>query len=67
MKGSVVVCTYTMDRYDVFTEAVESALAQTYDPIEVVLVIDGNPEVYEKAVEDFGKFENVVIPDNDEN
>jgi glycosyltransferase involved in cell wall biosynthesis len=67
MKVSVVVCTYTMDRYDVFTEAVESALAQTYDPIEVVLVIDGNPEVYERAVEDFGDRENVVISDNDEN
>ena len=67
MKVSVVVCTYTMDRYDVFTEAVESALAQTYDPIEVVLVIDGNPEVYERAVGDFGDRENVVISDNDEN
>src|SRR6056297_2967687 len=67
MKVSVVVCTYTMDRYDVFMEAVESALAQTYDPIEVVLVIDGNPEVYERAVEDFGDRENVVISDNDEN
>ncbi|GAA0511160.1 Glycosyl transferase family 2 [Halorubrum aquaticum] len=67
MKVSVVVCTYTMDRYDVFTEAVESALSQTYDPIEVVLVIDGNSEVYERAVADFGDCENVVIHDNEEN
>ena len=67
MKVSVVVCTYTMDRYDVFMEAVESALAQTHDPVEVVLVIDGNPEVYEHAVEDFGDRENVVLHDNDEN
>ena len=67
MKVSVVVCTYTMDRYDVFTEAVESALAQTHEPIEVVLVIDGNPEVYEHAVEDFGDDDRVVIHDNDEN
>jgi len=67
MKVSVVVCTYTMDRYDVFTEAVESALAQTYDPIEVVLVIDGNTEVYERAVVDFGDRENVVISNNDKN
>ncbi|WP_138007353.1 glucosyl-dolichyl phosphate glucuronosyltransferase [Halalkalirubrum salinum] len=67
MNVSVVVCTYTMDRYDVFTEAVESALAQTYEPIEVVLVIDGNPEVYERVVEDFGDLENVVVHNNDEN
>jgi len=51
----------------VFTEAVESALAQTHEPIEVVLVIDGNPEVYEHAVEDFGDDDGVVIHDNDEN
>ena len=67
MKVSVVVCTYTMDRYDVFTEAVESALTQTHEPIEVVLVIDGNPEVYEHAVEDFGDDDGVVIHDNEEN
>lgn len=67
MKVSVVVCTYTMDRYDVFTEAVESALAQTYEQIEVVLVIDGNPEVYDRAVAEYCDQEHVVIHDNDEN
>jgi len=67
MKVSVVVCTYTMDRYDVFTEAVESVLVQEYEPLEVVLVIDGNPEVYDHAVDDFGDHENVVIHDNEKN
>ena len=67
MQVSVVVCTYTMDRWDVFTEAVDSALAQTYDPVEIVLVVDGNPEVYDRAVEEYGDREDVVIHDNDEN
>ncbi len=67
MKVSVVVCTYTMDRYDVFSEAVESVLAQTYDPLEIVLVIDGNPEVYERTVDEFGGYKNVIIHDNEEN
>ncbi len=67
MKVSVIVCTYTMDRYEVFTEAVESALSQGYEPVEVVLVIDGNPDVYQRALDDFGHHENVVIHDNDEN
>jgi len=67
MKVSVVVCTYTMDRYDVFREAVESVLAQTYDPVEVVLVIDGNSEVYERVVEEFGDYENVIIHNNEKN
>ena len=67
MKISVVVCTYTMDRWDVFTAAVESALAQTHEPLEVVLVIDGNREVYDHAIDEFGDRENVVIHDNEEN
>ncbi len=67
MKVSVVVCTYTMDRYDVFTEAVESALAQRYDPVEVVLVIDGNPAVYDRTVEEFGSREGVIVHDNEKN
>ena len=67
MKVSVVVCTYTMERYDVFTEAVESALSQTHDPVEVVLVIDGNPTVYDRTLEDFGDRDNVVVHDNSEN
>lgn len=56
-----------MDRYEVFTEAIDSVFAQSYEPIEVVLVIDGNSDVYKQAVEDFGGRENVVISNNDEN
>ncbi|QGN06517.1 glycosyltransferase family 2 protein [Halorhabdus sp. CBA1104] len=67
MKVSVVVCTYSMDRYPVFTEAVESALKQTHDPIEVVLVVDGNDRVYDRLQDDFGDEANVVTHNNDEN
>ena len=67
MKISVVVCTYSMDRYDDFTEAVESVLTQTYDPVEVVLVVDGNPEVYDRVEERFGDRNDVVTHCNDEN
>ena len=67
MKVSVVVCTYTTDRWNDFTEAVESALKQTYDPVEVVLVVDGNREVYDRVEERFGDWDDVVIHCNDEN
>jgi glycosyltransferase involved in cell wall biosynthesis len=67
MRVSVVVCTYSMERYPAFTEAVESVLAQTYDDLEVVLVVDGNEEVFERVREDFGDRENVVLHCNDEN
>ncbi|MDR5657396.1 glucosyl-dolichyl phosphate glucuronosyltransferase [Halodesulfurarchaeum sp. HSR-GB] len=64
---SVVICTYDMDRYPAFSEAIESVREQTYEPIEIVLVIDGNETVYERTVEDYGDVENVSIYNNDEN
>jgi glycosyltransferase involved in cell wall biosynthesis len=67
MQVSVVVCTYAMERYEAFTEAVESALAQTHEPLEVVLVVDGNPDVYDRVQEDFCGRENVVCHCNEEN
>ncbi|WP_336037509.1 glucosyl-dolichyl phosphate glucuronosyltransferase [Halobacterium yunchengense] len=67
MKVSVVVCTYSMDRYGPFSECVESVLAQDYDDLEVVLVVDGNDEVFERVREDFGEYESVVLHNNDEN
>lgn len=67
MKVSVVICTYSMDRYPDFAEAVQSGLGQTYDPIEFVLVSDGNETVAEQMRDDFGDRENVRVHNNDEN
>ena len=67
MNVSVVVCTYSMDRYDPFSECVESVLAQTYEPLEIVLVVDGNDDVFKRVDDDFGDYENVVLHNNDEN
>ncbi|WP_435099454.1 glucosyl-dolichyl phosphate glucuronosyltransferase [Halorubrum sp. N11] len=67
MKVSVVVCTYTMDRYDDFAEAVDSVLRQTYDSIEIVLVSDGNEEVADRMSDDFGHFDSVRVHCTNEN
>ena len=67
MKLSVVVCTHSTDRYGPFSGCVESVLDQTYEPLEVVLVVDGNDEVFEHVREDFGGHENVLLHNNDEN
>ena len=70
MLVSVVVCTYAMDRYDSFSATVESLLRQTHEPLELVLVVDGNPDVFERVCGDFaneGSVESVVLHDNDEN
>ena len=67
MKVSVVVCTYSMERYDVFSECVESVLGQTYDPIEVVIVVDGNDEVFDRVSADFGEEPETVLHNNETN
>jgi glycosyltransferase involved in cell wall biosynthesis len=67
MKVSVIICTYSLDIYDHFDEAVESVLDQTYDDIELILVSDGNEAVYERMREDYGDLENVIVTMTDEN
>jgi len=67
VKVSVVVCTYTLDMYEHFREAADSVLAQTHDDVELVVIVDGTPEVYEQVVDDYGDREDVVIKCNDEN
>ncbi|OYR77047.1 glucosyl-dolichyl phosphate glucuronosyltransferase [Halorubrum ezzemoulense] len=67
MKVSVVVCTYTLDMYEHFREAADSVLAQTHDDVELVVVVDGTPQVYERVAEDYGDREDTVVTCNDEN
>jgi len=67
VKVSVVLCTYTLDMYEHFREAADSVLDQTHDDVELVVIVDGTPEVYEQVVDDYGDRENAVIECNDEN
>ena len=67
MKVSVVICTYSPDIYEHFCDAVESVLAQTHDPVELVLVVDGNEELHERVVDDFGDHPGVETHCNEEN
>ncbi|MFF7639457.1 glycosyltransferase [Streptomyces canus] len=46
---SVVVCAYTMDRWDDLRVAIASVLTQNRPPDEVVLVVDHCPDLYERA------------------
>ncbi len=67
MKVSVVVCTYDVGRYGCFAETVESALSQTHELLEVVIIVDGNPEIHDRVCADFGERENVLVHLNEEN
>ena len=67
MRISVVLCTYSMDRYAEFCAAADSVLSQTYADVELVVVVDGTTEVYETALDDYGSHEDAVIHCNDRN
>ena len=67
MKVSVVICTYTEEMYEHFEDALESVRTQTYDDIEIVVVVDGNEQLYERVRDDYGDVENLVLHCNEEN
>lgn len=67
MKVSVVVCTYAPDLYDDLCEAVESLLAQTYEPVEVVVVVDGNDDLCGRLEQEWGDHNDVIVGCNDDN
>src|SRR3954464_10645585 len=46
---AVVICTYTLDRWDDLAAAVESMRAQTTAPADIVVVIDHNDELHRRA------------------
>jgi glycosyltransferase involved in cell wall biosynthesis len=67
MKISVVLCTYTLDMYDHFCDAADSVLGQTYDNVEIVIIVDGTPEVYKQVMKTYDEHNNVVIKCNNDN
>lgn len=46
---SIVVCAHRTDRFQDLLDAVNSLKAQSHSRIEIITVIDGNPELYEMA------------------
>jgi glycosyltransferase involved in cell wall biosynthesis len=67
MRVSVIICTYTMDLYDDFQEAVESIFDQTHDDVELILVSDGSEAVHEQMQADYGDMSDVVVTMTEEN
>ena len=53
MNISVVICAYTLDRWDDLCDAVSSVQAQTRPADDIVLVVDYNDELFLKATETF--------------
>jgi glucosyl-dolichyl phosphate glucuronosyltransferase len=47
---SIVVCTHSLENYPNLIKAVESLLEQTYREREIIVAVDGNPELYTRFV-----------------
>jgi len=55
MSVTVVVCAYTLERWDALSRAIDSALDQSTPPDEVLVVIDHNDELLERATAAFDR------------
>ena len=53
MTPSVIICAYTLDRWSALQAAVESCRRQTTAPVEIILVIDYNQELEDRARREF--------------
>ncbi len=63
---SVIICTYTMERRHDIHEVVDSILAQTLKPHEVILAVDHNQELYEKLLKELPQQVRLILNDGDE-
>lgn len=61
MKFSVIICAHTEERWQDLIEAVDSVAQQTKPPHQIVVVIDHNPTLLEKAK---AQFPNVTVVEN---
>ncbi len=52
---SVVICAYTLDRWELLTKSIESVLDQTLRPKELLLSIDHNPDLFKRCMERWGE------------
>ena len=47
---SIILCTHRSDRYEDFEEALNSLYAQSYNNLEIIVVVDGNRELCDRIV-----------------
>jgi Predicted glycosyltransferases len=67
MLVSVVICGYDMGRVEHLVACIESVMAQTHSPLEVVLVVDGHRRLHQELSERYGDEERLIITANEAN
>ena len=60
---SVIICAYTEERWDLMVVSIESIKAQSLRPLELILVIDHNPKLYERVS---NQYPNMNVIENQE-
>lgn len=60
---SVIICAYTEERLKDIHEAVDSVLAQTLKPLEVIVSVDHNEELFHRLRSELPSQVNVVLND----
>jgi len=61
MLVSVVVCTHSLNNFGNLQEAVDSLINQTYDQMEIVIVVDGNKELYDVLMNNYDTSDSIKI------
>jgi cellulose synthase/poly-beta-1,6-N-acetylglucosamine synthase-like glycosyltransferase len=60
--ASVIICAYTLDRWELMKRSIASALAQTVAPVELFLSVDHNDELLARAQEEWPSDDGAPIP-----
>lgn len=61
MQISIIICTYQTHRYPDFVEAINSILAQNYEDTELIVVVDGNAELYAKIKSEHKSIDEIIL------
>ncbi len=49
-EGAVIICAYSVERWPLLRRALDAVAAQSHPPVDVILVVDGNRELYDRVV-----------------
>lgn len=64
---SVVICAFSLNRFDMTAECIDSVINDTYKNSEIILVIDGNDKLKQKLESKLEKMDNITIIGNEKN
>ncbi|MDX1747543.1 MAG: glycosyltransferase, partial [Halobacteriales archaeon] len=67
MRVSVVICSYDPEMYGHLVDAIESVLAQTYEDVELIVVVDGSEELRERVRADYRGSDRITVLFNEQN